>query len=504
MSSFDDASAPSNSFDLPYPPPPLTDLLYSPPAPPEDLGYSTSVSTSSDSSSSSSSKSIGIGIGVAVIFIVALVCIIVCVCCWRKKRRKRDQLASNTAGSIHTPPAPITQDYKAADASPLSGSVLEASKGDSGFKSGSIVSSSHNGNRGFSYEQLSVATKHFSDSELLGRGGSGAVYRGRLPEDGTLVAVKCIPENSNQGVKEFNAEVSIISELRHRNLVKLKGWCQGQGRFVLVYDYMPNGSLDSLLYNDVLCVKLHWERRYEIAMGLGAALLYLQGECERVIIHRDVKSSNVLLNENFTAKLGDFGLSRQVDLGVTSHVTTVVAGTRGYMAPECFVGSGKSTPETDVYAFGAVLLELVTGKRPLDWRLRAYDGVLVDWVWDLYGKGRVLQAVDQRLGREWEREEARRMLVVGLACSHPDPQRRPRIRHALEALHGTVALPDLAAKKPAVTLGASPPMSMSQLFSQGFDGVSSSTTSTHDSSSLYSASSHDSSPFTRPPSHFAR
>lgn len=250
---------------------------------------------------------------------------------------------------------------------------------------------------------------------------------------------------------------------------------------------MSNGSLDYLLFDDTFCSELTWERRQSIALGLGSAVHYLHDECDYVIVHRDIKSSNVLLDESFTAKLGDFGLSRQMKRGLTSH-TTNTAGTRGYMAPEGLIGLGKATLEMDVYAFGAVLLELVSGKRAMDAdRFREYEGMLVNWVWHLHSQGRLLEAVDERLRGTYDKEKARSMLIVGLACSFPDPKARPKIRRALDALTGSVALPLVPlCKPPLVFFGSSPSTStsISSQFTAKGDSSTTATTSSSTSSSL--------------------
>ncbi|MCO5582194.1 hypothetical protein L7F22_036084 [Adiantum nelumboides] len=318
------------------------------------------------------------------------------------------------------------------------------------------------GPKNFSLKELRAATHNFSDSQLLGRGGFGYVYLGILSDqDGTKVAVKRIADRSSQGMKEFRAELTTIGNLRHRNLVKLKGWCYDEGTCMLVYEYMANGSLDTLLFNNDRCAKLTWTRRWSMALGLGAALQYLHMECDNVIIHRDVKASNVLVDDSFGAKLGDFGLSRQMDLGKTSH-TTALAGTRGYMGPELFTGLGKATCKSDVFAFGAVLLEIVTGKHAIDASLlTSHEGMLLYWVWDMFSQGKLLDVVDKRLDESscTNLEEAKMLLIVALACSHPDPKARPSIRHAMEALNGAVALPWVSPCRPVPSYRPLPSMS---------------------------------------------
>ncbi|KAM3254140.1 hypothetical protein ACQJBY_047956 [Aegilops geniculata] len=215
--------------------------------------------------------------------------------------------------------------------------------------------------RRFSYDDLAAATDNFSDDRALGRGGFGSVYQGFLSDMNREVAVKRVSETSRQGWKEFVSEVSIISRLRHKNLVQLIGWCHGSGdELLLVYDLMHNGSLDTHLYRqDSVLV---WPVRYEIVLGVGTALLYLHQDTEQRVVHRDIKPSNIMLDAYFTAKLGDFGLARLINDGRRSH-TTGIAGTMGYMDPECVL-AGRASVESDMYNFGVVLLEVACGRRP--------------------------------------------------------------------------------------------------------------------------------------------
>ncbi|KAK9904369.1 hypothetical protein M0R45_000803 [Rubus argutus] len=273
------------------------------------------------------------------------------------------------------------------------------------------------GPRRFTYREISRATNNFAEGGKLGEGGFGGVYKGLLNESNTEVAVKRVSRTSKQGKKEYVAEVKIISRLRHRNLVQLIGWCHEQGEFLLVYEIMPNGSLDSYLFG--MSYSLSWPVRYKIAIGLASAVLYLHEEWEQCVVHRDIKSSNVMLDSNFNAKLGDFGLARLVDHELGSQ-TTVLAGTMGYLAPEC-VTTGKASKESDVYSFGVVALEISCGRKPVEAKADPSKVRLVEWVWDLYGKGQILEVVDMRLNTEYDEKEIECLMVVGLWCCHPDP-----------------------------------------------------------------------------------
>ena len=208
-----------------------------------------------------------------------------------------------------------------------------------------------------SYKHLSAATKQFSDESKLGEGGFGSVYRGVLPNTGAEVAVKKVSGNSRQGEREFLAEVQIISQLRHKNVVELIGFCRDRGKFLLAYELLPRGSLDQALFKlQSPDNALSWSLRWKIVSGTAEALRYLHEEWRQQVIHRVIKSSNIMLDENHNPKLGDFGLARLVD-HQKSAATTMVAGTIGYIAPEAATG-GKFTDKTDVYAFGVVALEV--------------------------------------------------------------------------------------------------------------------------------------------------
>ncbi|XP_057865389.2 L-type lectin-domain containing receptor kinase IX.1 [Cryptomeria japonica] len=336
----------------------------------------------------------------------------------------------------------------------------------------------------FSYSQLAAATNNFSEAELLGTGGFGSVYRGNLNAGGdervSLVAVKKISAGSRQGEREFISEIITIGRLRHRNLVQLHGWCHERDELLLVYDYMPNGSLDKFLYDKTRGPPLNWQRRHRILCGLASALLYLHEEWEQRVIHRDVKPSNVMLDRDFNARLGDFGLARLIEHDdANPAVSTRMAGTPGYVAPECSY-TGKATAESDVFSFGIVMLEVATGRRVVERNCPLTEGNLVDWVWGLYSEGRVLHCVDPKLeGSDYDEEQIRRVLILGLACSHPDPQLRPSVRQALQVLiNPNEELPQLPSTRPLAIYVVLPPVgavfSESTLFSNMGGGPASS------------------------------
>ncbi|XP_010312292.2 L-type lectin-domain containing receptor kinase S.4-like [Solanum lycopersicum] len=243
----------------------------------------------------------------------------------------------------------------------------------------------------YSYRELKKGTRGFRESELLGRGGFGKVYKGVLRNSKGDIAVKRISHESKQGLREFVSEIASIGRLRHRNLVQLLGWCRRRGDLLLVYEFMPNGSLDNFLFDEPKMV-LKWEQRFKIIKGVASGLLYLHEGYEQVVVHRDVKASNVLLDGELNGKLGDFGLARLYEHG-SNPSTTKVVGTLGYLAPE-LPRTGRATTKTDVFAFGALLLEVVCGRRPIEHKAGPEEFVLVDLVWDKWREGNILDIVD--------------------------------------------------------------------------------------------------------------
>ncbi|KAM5586124.1 L-type lectin-domain containing receptor kinase IX.1-like [Rosa sericea] len=307
------------------------------------------------------------------------------------------------------------------------------------------------GPRKFSYNELAQATNNFEEGGKLAEGGFGGVYRGFIKDINSYVAVKKISSGSKQGLKEYAAEVKSISRLRHRNLVQLIGWCH-EKKLLLVYELMPNGSLDSHLFKEKSL--LRWDVRYKITQGLASGLLYLHDEWEQCVLHRDIKSSNVMLDSNFNAKLGDFGLARLVDHGQQSQ-TTIVAGTRGYMALE-YVVSGKASKQSDVYSFGIVALEIACGRKPIDLSLESNHVDMVEWVWELYGEGEVIEAADPKLCGDFDEKQMECLMIVGLWCAHPDYNFRPSIQQAIQVLNFEVPLPSLPLSMPVSTFLAHP------------------------------------------------
>ncbi|KAI8573923.1 hypothetical protein RHMOL_Rhmol01G0313600 [Rhododendron molle] len=291
----------------------------------------------------------------------------------------------------------------------------------------------------FSYKDLFKATKGFIDEELLGAGGFGKVYRGILPSSKEHVAVKKVSHDLKQGMKEFVAEIASMGRLRHRNLVQLLGYSRRKGELLLVYDYMPNGSLDKFLFSNEKPI-LDWAQRCHIIIGVASALLYMHEEWDQVVLHRDVKASNVLLDADLNGRLGDFGLARLYDHGATLETTHVV-GTIGYLAPE-LSRTGKATTSTDVFAFGAFMLEVACGRRPIELQQSPDEVVLVDWVFEKWKEGAILETSDPRLGEDYF-EEMELVLKLGLLCSKSDAAARPSMRQVIQYLDGDVPLPEI-------------------------------------------------------------
>ncbi|XP_062225078.1 L-type lectin-domain containing receptor kinase SIT2-like [Phragmites australis] len=294
----------------------------------------------------------------------------------------------------------------------------------------------------YKYKDLYQATEGFRNKHLLGVGGFGKVYKGVLPGSKLEVAVKVVSHDSRQGMKEFITEVVSIGRLRHRNLVPLLGYCRRKHELILVYDYMPNGSLDKYLYHDGEKSTLDWAQRFQIIRDIARGLLYLHEKWEKVVIHRDIKASNILLDINMNGRLGDFGLARLYDHG-SGPQTTRVVGTIGYIAPE-MVRTGKASPLTDVFAFGMFLLEVSCGRRPFKETSTGQGFRLVDFVLEHWHNGSLMEALDTRLQGHCNVNEACLVFNLALLCLHPVPNGRPSMRQAMQYLDGDTPLPELA------------------------------------------------------------
>ncbi|PWA40604.1 lectin-receptor kinase [Artemisia annua] len=307
----------------------------------------------------------------------------------------------------------------------------------------------------YRFRELKKATNNFDEKKKLGAGGYGVVYRGLLPEDNEHVAVKWFSRESLKGEDDFLAELTIINRLRHKHLVRLLGWCHKNGKLLLVYEYMEKGSLDMHLFTGT-GETLSWTLRRKILMGVASALHYLHYEYDQKVVHRDIKASNIMLDSNFNARLGDFGLARAIDNEKTSYAEAEgVLGTIGYIAPECF-HTGKATQQSDIYAFGALLIEVVSGQRP-GTKINGFQ-FMVDYVWSLYREGRILDVVDKRIEDNYDKEEAERFLLLGLACSHPIAQERPKTHAIVQILSGATAAPQVPPFKPSFVWPAMMPI----------------------------------------------
>ncbi|KAK7407621.1 hypothetical protein VNO78_09577 [Psophocarpus tetragonolobus] len=416
-------SPPSPSITTLAPPPPSRVLL-SPP-PPSQNGTETS--------SSGDGGGIGTG-GIAAISVVAGLLLLgligVLIWCMRRQKRKVPENGGYVMPStLATSPESDSSFFKTHSSAPLV---------QSGSGSDVVYTPSDPGGLGhsrswFSYEELIKATNGFSTQNLLGEGGFGSVYKGNLP-DGREIAVKQLKIGGGQGEREFKAEVEIISRIHHRHLVSLVGYCIEDNKRLLVYDYVPNDTLYFHLHGEGQPV-LEWANRVKIAAGAARGLAYLHEDCNPRIIHRDIKSSNILLDYNYEAKVSDFGLAK-LALDANTHITTRVMGTFGYVAPE-YASSGKLTEKSDVYSFGVVLLELITGRKPVDASQPLGDESLVEWARPLLSHAidteEFNSLADSRLEKNYVESELYCMIEVAAACVRHSSSKRPRMGQVVRA-----------------------------------------------------------------------
>lgn len=284
----------------------------------------------------------------------------------------------------------------------------------------------------FTLRDLELATNRFSKENVIGEGGYGVVYQGHLI-NGTPVAVKKILNNVGQAEKEFRVEVEAIGHVRHKNLVRLLGYCVEGTHRILVYEYVNNGNLEQWLHG---AMRQHgyltWEARIKILLGTAKALAYLHEAIEPKVVHRDIKSSNILIDDDFNAKVSDFGLAKLLGAG-KSHVTTRVMGTFGYVAPE-YANTGLLNEKSDVYSFGVVLLEAITGRDPVDYGRPAHEVNLVDWLKMMVGSRRSEEVVDPNIEVRPSTRALKRALLTALRCVDPDSEKRPNMGQVVRML----------------------------------------------------------------------
>ncbi|BAT93303.1 hypothetical protein VIGAN_07224700 [Vigna angularis var. angularis] len=292
----------------------------------------------------------------------------------------------------------------------------------------------------FTMRQIKVATNNFDIANKIGEGGFGPVYKGTL-SDGTTIAVKMLSSKSKQGNREFINEIGLISALQHPCLVKLYGCCVEGNQLLLVYEYLENNSLAHALFrNEESCLRLDWPTRYKICVGIARGLAFLHEESRLKVVHRDIKATNVLLDKDLNPKISDFGLAKLDDEDNT-HISTRIAGTYGYMAPE-YAMHGYLTDKADVYSYGVVALEIVTGKSNTIPRPKQEALHLLDWAHILKKKGNLMELIDRRLGTNFNEKEAMMMIKVGLLCTNATANLRPTMSSVLSMLEGKTVIPE--------------------------------------------------------------
>ncbi|XP_037474970.1 proline-rich receptor-like protein kinase PERK1, partial [Triticum dicoccoides] len=487
-------ATPSPPSDTPSPPSPEG---RSPPSPagggrsPSTPGHNNPSPKSPPHSSGGGGGGGGSGVSTSVVvgvavggFVLLLLATFVCLCCLRKKRRRQPppphygyppppppQYKEDHYGAtyqnwqnnapppppdhvvkMHPSPPPAYANRPPQAPPPPPPPMINNSGGSgSNYSGGEILPPPSpgtalgftNSKSTFTYDELVRATDGFSDANLLGQGGFGYVHKGVLP-NGKEIAVKQLKLGSGQGEREFQAEVEIISRVHHKHLVSLVGYCISGGKRLLVYEFVTNNTLEFHLHGKGRPT-LEWPIRLRIALGAAKGLAYIHEDCHPKIIHRDIKSSNILLDFKFEAKVADFGLAKFTSDNNT-HVSTRVMGTFGYLAPE-YASSGKLTEKSDVFSFGVMLLELITGRRPVDSTQTYMDDSLVDWARPLLMRaledGNYDELVDARLGKDFNPNEIARMIACAAACVRHSARRRPRMSQVVRALEGDVSLEDL-------------------------------------------------------------
>ncbi|XP_030474128.1 cysteine-rich receptor-like protein kinase 10 isoform X2 [Syzygium oleosum] len=310
-----------------------------------------------------------------------------------------------------------------------------------GYQSG-IIDITNAESLQYDFATIQAATDNFSHQNKLGEGGFGEVFQGRFP-NGEQIAVKRLSQGSRQGVEEFKNEVILVAKLQHRNLVRLLGFCLEAKEKLLVYEFVPNKSLDYILFDPGKSRQLDWSRRYKIIYGIARGMLYLHEESRFRIIHRDLKASNILLDNEMNPKISDFGMARIFGVDQTKANTKKIAGTFGYMSPE-YGMHGQFSVKSDVYSFGVLLLELISGKKNSFFYQAEGGEVLASYAWKNWRDSTPLEVLDTAVGDSYSKNEVLRCLHIGLLCVQEDPRDRPTMANIVLMLNSysvTLALP---------------------------------------------------------------
>ncbi|KAK1414270.1 hypothetical protein QVD17_30014 [Tagetes erecta] len=437
-------------------PPPLKTFPLLPPTNGTSItsDFSPSPPNRVDTNSSFAALGVGIAIGGAVVVVIVVIFVVWYINRRRRRRRLPDDLLALKDWQPNTTPSNKRKDGLApkftnstsnVPLSSIASSILPQplSTSSADFGKPNITNIGYGNNKAiFTYEDLANATEGFSHANFLGQGGFGYVHKGVLPT-GEKVAIKQLKIGSGQGEREFQAEVAIISRVHHKHLVSLVGYCSSGLQRMLVYEFVPNNTLEFHLHgkgNNFL----NWDMRMKIALGSAKGLAYLHEDCHPKIIHRDIKSANILLDNNFEPKVADFGLAR-FSPETDTHISTRVIGTFGYLAPE-YALTGKLTEKSDVFSFGVMLLELITGRRPID-KTHFLDDNIVDWARPLLAQvlkdDNFSSLADARLQNNYDSTEMSRMIACAAVCVRHLARRRPSMSQIARALEGNLSIKDL-------------------------------------------------------------
>lgn len=394
---------------------------------------------------------VGIGVAVGAVVLIGLAVGLIYCFAGRKRRRRSPLPSQGFPGEFYDPRGPMTplhmshvQSTTPSSTPPLMHSWQQSSHGLSESPLPPLNPSPAITGGTFAYDDLAAATDGFSDANLLGQGGFGHVYRGTVA--GQEVAIKKLRAGSGQGDREFRAEVEIISRVHHKNLVSLVGYCLHGEQRLLVYEYVPNKTLEFQLHGSGRPT-LDWPRRWKIAVGSAKGLAYLHEDCHPKIIHRDIKAANILLDYNYEPKVADFGLAKYQAAEVTS-VSTRVMGTFGYLAPE-YAATGKVNDRSDVFSFGVMLLELITGRKPIMTSSEYQPETLVSWARPLLTRAveeeNYDELIDPRLETNYDAYDMARLVACAAAAVRHTARSRPRMSQVVRYLEGELSVEDLNA-----------------------------------------------------------